>query len=300
MAGISRNDSKEDVVERLIRQMRAASEEGCDIVVFPELALTTYFARWNFEDEAELDSFFEWQMPSAVTQPLFDEAMRLKIGFQLGYAELADEGGKKRRFNSSVLVDKAGCIINKFRKIHLPGRFEPEPGNESQSLEKRYFEIGDTGYRTVRAFGGVMGVCICNDRRWAESYRVLALKGAEMIFIGYNTPTTTYWDTKEDPLCEFHNHLSMQAGAYQNCCWVIGVAKAGVEDGHSLIGGTCVISPNGEIVAEAKTRDEELVCANCDLDIAEGLKNNLLNFEEHRKIEFYGLIAEQRGVKEPD
>ncbi len=300
MAGISKQETKAEVVEKLISQMHKAHAEGCDIIVFPELTLTTYFARWYFEDEDELDSFYELEMPSAVTQPIFDIAAKLKIGFQLGYAELSEKDGKKRRFNTSVLVDKSGQIINKFRKIHLPGRFEPEPGNAAQSLEKRYFEIGDTGYKTIRAFGGVMGVCICNDRRWAESYRVLALKGAEMIFIGYNTPTTTYWDTEEDPLSDFHNHLSMQAGAYQNCCWVIGVAKAGLEDGQGLIGGTCIISPNGEIIAEAKTRGEELICADCDLDIAEDLKNNLLNFEEHRKIEFYGLIADQRGVVEPD
>ena len=300
MAGISRNDPKEHAVDRLILQIRNAHAEGCDVVVFPELTLTTYFARWFIEDEDDLDSFYEREMPSPITQPLFDEAARLKIGFHLGFAELLDDGGKKRRFNTSVLVDKSGQIINKFRKIHLPGRFEPERGNASQSLEKRYFEIGDTGYKTVRAFGGIMGVCICNDRRWAESYRVLALKGAEMIFIGYNTPTTAYWATEEDPLSEFHNHLSMQAGAYQNCCWVVGVAKSGIEDGQGLIGGTCIIAPTGEIIAESETRDEELICADCDLDIAEDLKNNLLNFEQHRKIEFYGLIAEQRGIVEPD
>ena len=79
-------------------------------------------------------------------------------------------------------------------------------------------------------------------------------------------------------------------------------ASAGGDPAPSTrrVGGTCIISPNGEIIAEAKTRGEELICADCDLDIAEDLKNNLLNFEEHRKIEFYGLIADQRGVVEPD
>ena len=300
MGGISRNEPKESVVEKLLGQMRRAQGEGCDIVVFPELALTTYFARWLIEDEDELDRFCEADMPSPATRPLFDEAARLEIGFHLGYAELAEENGVKRRFNSSVPVDKNGRIINRFRKIHLPGRFEPDPGFPAQALEKRYFDIGDTGYRTVRGFDGVMGVCICNDRRWAESYRVLALKGAEMIFIGYNTPTKPYWAHEEDPLSDFHNHLSMQAGAYQNCCWIVGVAKAGIEDGEELIGGTCIIAPTGEIVAECKTREQELICADCDLDLARDLKDNLLNFEQHRRIEHYGLITEQRGVVEPD
>ncbi len=300
MGGISRNEPKESVVEKLLGQMRRAHGEGCDIVVFPELALTTYFARWLIEDEEELDRFCEADMPSPATRPLFDEAARLEIGFHLGYAELAVENGVKRRFNSSVLADKNGRIINRFRKIHLPGRVEPDPGFAAQALEKRYFEVGDTGYRTVRGFGGVMGVCICNDRRWAESYRVLALKGAEMIFIGYNTPTKPYWAHEEDPLSDFHNHLSMQAGAYQNCCWIVGVAKAGMEDGEELIGGTCIIAPTGEVVAACETREQELICADCDLDLARDLKDNLLNFEQHRRIEHYGLITGQRGVVEPD
>ena len=300
MGGISRNEPKESVVEKLLGQMRRAHGEGCDIVVFPELALTTYFARWLIEDEDELDRFCEADMPSPATRPLFDEAARLEIGFHLGYAELAEENGVKRRFNSSVLADKNGRIINRFRKIHLPGRVEPDPDFPAQALEKRYFDIGDTGYRTVRGFGGVMGVCICNDRRWAESYRVLALKGAEMIFIGYNTPTKPYWAHEEDPLSDFHNHLSMQAGAYQNCCWIVGVAKAGMEDREELIGGTCIIAPTGEIVAACETREQELICADCDLDLARDLKDNLLNFEQHRRIEHYGLITGQRGVVEPD
>ena len=117
MAGISRNGRKEHAVDRLILQMSNAHGEGCDVVVFPELTLSTYFARWFIEDEDDLDSFYEREMPSPITQPLFDEAARLKIGFHLGFAELGDEGGEKRRFNTSVLVDKAGQIINKFRKI---------------------------------------------------------------------------------------------------------------------------------------------------------------------------------------
>lgn len=299
MGGISRNDPKERVVERLINQLRKAHAKGCDIVVFPELTLTTYFPRWLIEDETELDRFYETEMPSPVTQPLFDEAARLGIGFHLGFAELVQEDGEKRRFNSAILVDKTGTILEKFRKIHLPGRFEPDPAFTVQALEKRYFEIGDYGFKTVRGFGGVMGVCICNDRRWAESYRVLALKGAEMMFIGYNTPTKPYWSEQESPLSDFHNHLSMQAGAYQNSAWVIGVAKAGIEDGDALIGGSCIIAPTGEILAKCAGRGDELITADCDLDLAKDLRDNLMNFELHRKIEHYGPITEQRGVTPP-
>ena len=131
MGGISRNEPKESVVEKLLGQMRRAHGEGCDIVVFPELTLTTYFARWLIEDEEELDRFCEADMPSPATRPLFDEAQRLGIGFHLGYAELAEENGVKRRFNSSVLVDKNGQVINRFRKMHLQ---RPPLGRELSGL----------------------------------------------------------------------------------------------------------------------------------------------------------------------
>ena len=71
-----------------------AHGRGCDLVVFPELALTTFFPRWWMEDQAEIDAFFEREMPGPETRPLFDEARRLGIGFCLGYAELAVEGGR--------------------------------------------------------------------------------------------------------------------------------------------------------------------------------------------------------------
>lgn len=299
IGGINRADSRQSVVARMLDLMQEAHDRGCDVVVYPELTLTTYFPRWYMEDEAELDSYFEREMPSAATQPLFDEAKKLGIGFHMGFAELVEEDGQKRRFNTAILVDQNGEIIHKFRKIHLPGRPEPDDDFEEQALEKRYFEIGNLGFPTLRAFGGVMGVCVCNDRRWAESYRVLALNGAELIFIGYNTPTKPYWATHDSPLSEFHNHLSMQAGAYQNSTWVIGVAKAGIEDGSGLIGGTCIIAPTGEIVAQCTTRSDELITAKCDLELAREWKENLLNFAENRSIENYKPITEQAGITPP-
>ena len=139
---IARNESRGQVVKRLLDLMREAHHFRCDLVAFPELALTTFFPRWALEDEAELDSFYETEMPGPATKPLFDEAAKLGIGFSLGYAELVVEGNRKRRFNSSVLVDKTGRIICKYRKVHLPGHADvlERPG---QHLEKRFFEVGD-------------------------------------------------------------------------------------------------------------------------------------------------------------
>ena len=223
---IARNESRQQVVSRLLELMREAKARGCDIVVFPELALTTFFPRWWMEDDAEIDSFFEREMPSAATRPLFEAAQSLGIGFYLGYAELAKENGVTHRYNTATLVDKNAAIVGKYRKVHLPGHADNRAHYPFQHLEKRYFEPGDLGFPVWRAFGGNVGMCICNDRRWPETYRVMGMQGVELILLGYNTPTHLPWVPVYDHLADFHNHLCMQAGAYQNSTWVVGIAKA--------------------------------------------------------------------------
>lgn len=297
---VSRSETRGDVVARLIDQMREARARACDLIVFTECALTPFFPHWYMEDPDEIDSYFEREIPSRETRPLFDEAARLQIGFHLGLPELACEGGEKRHFNSSVLVDKKGEIIGKFRKIHLPGHADHRPWNPFQNLEKRYFDVGDLGFQTWRAFGGVLGMCVCNDRRWPETYRVLALRGAEMILLGYNTPDHNPELPQLDPLVNFHNQLCMQSGAYQNGCWVVGVAKAGVEEGVSQIGQTSIIAPTGEIVVAASTLGDELVVHRCDLDLTRLLKEQIFNFAHNRRIEHYGPITDQTEAIPPD
>jgi predicted amidohydrolase len=295
---ISRTTPRPEVVARLIEQLREARARGAELVVFTEVALTAFFAHWWIDDEAELDAWFEREMPGPQTQPLFDEAKRLGIGFCLGYAELAIENGVKHRYNTNVLVERDGRIVGKYRKIHLPGHVEHRPQNPFQNLEQRYFEVGNLPLRPWRCFGGVVGTCICNDRRWPETYRVLALGGAEMIVVGYNTPDHIPEHPMMNHLVDFHNRLSMQAGAYQNGLWVVGVAKAGVEEGVSQIGQSMIIAPSGEVVAMASTMGDELLVYRCDLDLSQEYRR-LFNFAKNRSPEHYGPIVTQRGPIDP-
>ena len=249
--------------------------------------------------QEEIDSFFEREMPSNETAPLFNEAQRLGIGFYLGFAELDASGPKVRRFNTSILVDRSGAIVGRYRKIHLPGHAEHEPWRAFQHLEKRYFEVGDLGFGVWRTMDANMGMCICNDRRWPETYRVMGLQDVEMVLLGYNTPRHNPPAPDHDHLSEFHNHLSMQAGAYANATWVVGVAKCGVEDGCEMIGGSAIIAPTGQIVAQALTQEDELVVARCDLDLGLSYKRSTFNFALHRQPEQYRLIAERKGAVPP-
>ena len=137
---IARDEPRASAVKRMIALLHKANDAGSKLVVFPELALTTFFPRWYFEDQADVDAFFETDMPNADTEPLFDAAARAGIAFYLGYAELINNNDTTRRFNTSILVDQAGEIVGKYRKIHLPGHREHEPDFPFQHLEKRYFE----------------------------------------------------------------------------------------------------------------------------------------------------------------
>ena len=238
-------------------------------------------------------------MPGPDTQALFDTTRQYQMAFHLGYAELIEENGELHRYNTAVLVDRDGQIAGKYRKVHLPGHDEFDTERDFQHLEKRYFEVGNLGFPVWRFLDGIFGMCICNDRRWPETYRVMGLQGVEMVVLGYNTPTTNSQSDEAPHVRAFHNLISMQAGAYQNSTWVVGVAKAGCEDGHDLMGGSAIIAPTGEVVAQCRTLDDELIVADCDLDATTFGKETIFDFARHRRIEHYGLITERTGVELP-
>ena len=299
LGAIAKTESRQEVVARLIALLEQGAKHGCDLIVYPELALTTFFPRWWIEDDDELKSWFEREMPSAATRPLFERAKALGIGFNLGFAELTHEEGRERRFNTSILVDKQGKIVGKYRKVHLPGHYDNEPWRPFQHLEKRYFERGNLGFPVFKAFDGVVGMAICNDRRWPETYRVMGLQGVELVMIGYNTPVHNPPAPDQDAHADFHNHLVMQSGAYQNGTWVVGVAKAGKEEGVDHIGQSCIIAPSGQIVAQCSTLGDELAVARCDLDLTRSYKTTIFNFAMHREPDTYKMIVERKGAIPP-
>lgn len=298
MGPIQRADSREIVVARMISLMDEAKAKGADLIVYPELALTTFFPRWYMEDQAEVDTWFERTMPNAAVQPLFDRARQHQMAMNFGYAELTPDG---HHYNTAILTDRDSNIVGKYRKVHLPGHEEYDPTRSHQHLEKRYFEPGDLGFPVWRNLGGIIGMAVCNDRRWPETYRVMGLQGVELVLIGYNTPSVNSQKNAEGPEQRlFHNRLSVQSGAYQNSCWVVAVAKAGVEDGHPLIGGSLIVDPDGGIVAEAKTEGDEVLVARCDLDATKFGKETIFDFASHRRIEHYGLITSRTGAIPPE
>jgi N-carbamoyl-D-amino-acid hydrolase len=290
-------DSRAAVVKRLIALLREAHAGGAKFVVFPELALTTFFPRWWMTDQAEIDKYFESQMPGPETQPLFELAHEFGIGFYLGYAELTEEQGQVCHYNTSILVERDGRIVGRYRKVHLPGHSEHLPEAPFQHLEKRYFDVGNEGFNVWRAYDAVVGMCICNDRRWPETYRVMGLQGVEIVALGYNTPIENIHHREPEHLRMFHHLLSLQAGAYQNAAWVLAAAKCGAEDGFGMIGGSAIVAPTGEIAALAQTEEDEVISVNLDLELGDYLRRTVFAFEKHRRTEHYGLVTSRTGAK---
>jgi N-carbamoyl-D-amino-acid hydrolase len=267
--------SRDEIIGRMLSLMELAIRESVDILVYPELALTTYFPKRVRNDYGQ---FFEEEMPNASVAPLFKKAEDAGISFHMGYAEKE----KNNRYNTTVFVEN-GKVIHKYRKLHLPGLGKPDPNYVAKVFELHYFHHGNTGLKSFDSKYGRIGMFICQDRRYPESYRVLGLQGAEIILHGYNTTV--------EPLALSLNELVLRAGAYQNTVFVVGAAKAGVEDGVELIGGSSIIDPQGQVIACASTQCDELVTARLDLGQIESMRRRW-NFYGRRHPEQYALLTE--------
>lgn len=296
VGGIQPQESRSDVVTRLVGMLEQAAAAGAQFVVFPELTLSTFFPRYWSEDVSDMDHYFEQEMPNDEVRPVFEAASARGVGFYLGYAELTGDG---HHYNTAILVDSTGRIVGKYRKVHLPGHSENLTKLKAQHLEKRYFEVGDLGFGVFDVDGILFGMCLCNDRRWPEVYRMLSLQSADVVVLGYNTPLEVPgW--QEEPHMKMSTHLlSLAAGAYQNSVWVAASGKSGTEDGTYMIGGSAIASPAGEIVSKSVGDGDEIVLARIDLDYSETFRQSVFNFAAHRRPENYGLIVERVGRGDP-
>ncbi|KAJ9604807.1 hypothetical protein H2200_010922 [Cladophialophora chaetospira] len=337
--------SRGETLQRMLKLMDDAHKQDVKLIVYPEIATVTFFPRHILEGD-ELEQYFENEQevsgdPTKLTnlKALFDKAREYKMDMYLGYAEHAAESGEGEHihYNTAIYYSAAADkVISRYRKVHLPGTFEPyERKDATNQLEKRYFTPGNLGFEAFRAPGlvadaaskssgakanepdtlgrgdPILGMLICNDRRWPEAWRPYGLQGAELVLCGYNTTAwapellgtnkkiSTKEKAKEEAL--FHNKLSLTYNSYANACFSINVAKCGLEDGkYPLIGGSCIVDCDGEVVVEAKTEGDELIVAKIDLGMCRRGKEKVFAFERHRRTEHYGLIVEQTGVVEPE
>lgn len=298
MGPIQIGTSRGETVARIMDLLAQAKSRSAEMVVLPELALTTFFPRFEMS-EAEIDAHCETEMPGPETQPIFDFAKENRITIYLGYAELIP-GPPKKRFNTAILIGRDGKIAMKYRKVHLPGYSEPQSDVPFQHLELGYFDVGDLGFPVRRVDDANIGMCICNDRRWPETFRVLGLQNVELALCGYNTSAVNYHGNEPSHLKMFHHLLVLQAAAYQNSTYVVATGKTGVENGQRLIAGSCIVAPTGEVLALSQTDGDEVITAHCDLERCRFGKETMFNFARYRQPEHYRLIVDRVGAKDPE
>ncbi|KAF2998796.1 hypothetical protein E8E13_000693 [Curvularia kusanoi] len=215
-----------ETLERMLKLLESAAGNNVKLLVYPELAFTTFFASYIIEDPEVLAKFFEHASPSSPyafvdspnIKPLIDRANELGIDLYFGFGERWNDGARTANFNTAVYysASQRRCLA-KYRKVHLPGRKEPltTPGF-TQQLEKRYFTVGDLGFQAFRAPGlvkhalkatnvgsaagpkeyygigdPIIGMLLCNDRRWAEAWRCYGLQGVELLLNGKNKKRST-------------------------------------------------------------------------------------------------------------
>ncbi|CAK7199807.1 hypothetical protein SEUCBS139899_002493 [Sporothrix eucalyptigena] len=305
-------------MKRMLDLLEDAAAKGAQLVVYPELALTTFFPRAMLTDPAEVAALFEPESPAGPSivdsphlKPLLARASSLGVDVSIGYAERwTGEDGITTDYNTAIYYSAAsGNVLGKYRKVHLPGRTTLLPEGSAQQLEKYYFTPGNLGFQAFRVpdrHQAICGMLICNDRRWPEAWRGLGLQGVELVLCGYNTsdykPQEAGSVEEQTEMALLHHHISCQGGSYTNACFGVHVAKAGVEaegPGGGLIGGTVIYDPLGCKVGETTTLRDELLVATLDLDLCKRQKATIFNFANHRRVEHYGRIVEQVGVEEP-
>lgn len=272
--------SKPDTIGRMVALMEEAGQQGVALIVFPELALSPYFAT---KVQQAWEHFFEDTLPSPVTQPLFQAAQRAKLHWVLPYAER----GNGCYYNTAACISPDGTILGKYRKSHIPGTVEPR-WEGLNILEKRYFSLGNLGFPVFALPHVRLGTLICYDRRFSEGYRALALGGAELICVPYNTPTFG----QPPEVGQETSEILLRAAAMENQLFIVAVGKAGVEDGAEYIGGSEIIAPTGRVMAKAQTDGDELVTAAVDLDEILRLKEKW-DFLPDRRPDLYQALVQK-------
>ena len=264
---MSMGEDKGSNVAKAERLVREAASNGANIVLLPELFEGLYFCK-------DMDEkYFSWASPlkgNALVKRFSDLAKELKIVLLVSYFEKSDED----YFNSLVVVNADGRVMDNYRKTHIPDG----PGYE----EKFYFKPGDSGFKVYDTAFGKIGVGICWDQWFCETARALALMGAEIIF--YPTAIGSEPEIKLDS--KEHWQRVQMGHAATNTVPVVVANRYGEEVGEScslnFYGSSFITDYTGAKIAEASRNEEELIYADFDLE------------ENARQREYWGLLRDRR------
>ena len=235
----SRRENKKENLRKIEEFTIKAKEQAADLVIFPELSLTGYVLHDQIYELAEI-------IPGPSTERVEELAKKTGMHIIFGMPELSEKT-EATIFNTAVFVGPTG-FIGKFRKMYLP--------THSVFEEKRYFR---PGYQTA-AFNtsiGNIGLFICYDIFFPEVCRLTRLKGAELIVCISASPAVR----------RGYFEILTAARALENTAFLAYVNLTGVEDGLQFWGGSRLVSPTGDLLANAKYDEEDLVI--CEVDYSD-------------------------------
>jgi len=236
------NGSLESNLERALETIRADASDAT-IACLPEYFSTPYFPAEqdpvNFDLAVPLDSEFVEKIQETAADV---ETVIVAPFFEEGYL-----GG--RFYNSTVVVDADGSISGRYRKLH--------PFQRPDYNEQYYFAPGNLGAPVFEVGGLTIGIMLCYDRHFPELARVLALRGAEAIFV----PTCSFGEENRDEIW-VHELTGL---AVATSTYVVGVNRAGEEAGKTHFGTSVVVDPTGETVAKLGA-DPDVLEATVDPD----------------------------------
>jgi predicted amidohydrolase len=218
----------------------AAARGGADIVVLPELLSTGYVM-----DRARIHALAE-PVGAGELGPALGRwtraAAEAGVAVVAGFAERGPAGC----YNSAVAIDRAGAIVEVYRKTHL---FD---------AERSVFEPGDRGLPIVTLAGVAVGILICYDLRFPEALRILALRGAELVCVP--TAWVSAFDGVPSPCPGFIPQvLNATVQANLDQVWVAAAGRTGEDDGVTLLGNSVIVDPYGSPVAGPLGREPGLV-----------------------------------------
>lgn len=240
------------MVPAACRMIGEAKRRGVDILTFSELFMSPFFPNRLIES---FDRFFTTADGSAIQQ-VRAAAKEHEIALILPFAERANSG----MYNAAMVLDRNGSWLGTYRKTHIPAYFPNENAGGTGSYEKFYFTPGE-GLPVFDVGGARVGIQICNDRLYPEPSRVLALSGAEIIFM------PICYSVYSDP--EYRNAIwdvAMRARAFENGLFVVAANRVGLEGVRQHLGRSMIVDPRGTILVEARSEREELIVAEIDLD----------------------------------
>ena len=252
--------------------VRDSHANGAKIILLPELFSSLYFCK---DMDKKHFSLAQPLKNNSLIKHFASIAKELKIVLLVSYFEKSES--KLEYFNSLVVIDAEGKVMDNYRKTHIPDGAGYE--------EKFYFKTGDTGFKVYDTAYGKIGVGICWDQWFCETARALALKGAEIIFY-----PTAIGSEPEIGLDSKQHWQRVQMGhAATNTVPVVVANRIGKEVGQScsltFYGSSFITDYTGAIIAEASRDKQEIIYAEFDLK------------EIQKQREYWGLLRDRKPSK---